>query len=190
MKKFVLISLIFILLLCLNSCGKSKSDNSSEDTSSQAVSASASASVSSDETSKQETNSSEVSSDITPAPTSASSNDIEDYIKELINSIDSTKIDSLTVMEALNTADLDDYKVYVVISCNKSDAPSNKQEFIQTSSKNIASSLDLKLGNVDYLSLVWRFSDFKGNESISYEKSNDTLSLKEEVSTSTSGAIN
>ncbi len=188
MKKFVLISLIFILLLCLNSCGKSKSDNSSEDTSSQAVSASAS--VSSDETSEQETNSSEVSSDITPAPTSASSNDIEDYIKELINSIDSTKIDSLTVMEALNTADLDDYKVYVVISCNKSDAPSNKQEFIQTSSKNIASSLDLKLGNVDYLSLVWRFSDFKGNESISYEKSNGTLSLKEEVSTSTSGAIN
>ncbi|MHC1724210.1 MAG: hypothetical protein AB9836_13505 [Aminipila sp.] len=174
MKKTLLLIVIVVLLLSLISCGKGDDKTSGEDNRTKS---------SSSDTKQDETTTSletdAVSSDL--SVTSSAQKNVEAFTKQLINAADGTKIDSLTVTKAENSANGDNYKVYAIISWNRKHTASDSQQIIKDYSDSFASTIDTKLGNVQDLSLVWLVSNLNGTASITYEKVDGLLSLKEET---------
>lgn len=176
MKKTLLLFLIGIVLLSLVSCGKGDDENSSDNLTKSAAS---SAKEEDDTTvSKLDTDDS-ASADL--SKTSSVEKNVETYTKRLINATDGTKIDSLTVMKSQNAVSPENYKIYAIITWNRKYTPSDSQQIIKDYSDGFASSIDTELGNVQDLSLVWRVSNLNGTASITYEKADGMLSLKEET---------
>ncbi|WP_312647611.1 hypothetical protein [Aminipila sp.] len=174
MKKTLLLILICVLLLSFNSCGKSDNENTGKDNLTESTD---SATKKNDTTTDSSLAAdSSVSSDL--LTTSSSEKNVEVFTKRLINAADGTKIDSLTVTKSSTS---DNYNIYAIISWNRKHTPSDSQQIIKDYSDSFASSVDSKLGNVENLSIVWLVSKLNGTASITYEKTDGMLSLKEET---------
>lgn len=177
MKKTLLLILIGLVLLNLMACGKSNDEKTSSDNLTK--SATAATKEKTDATDSNLDEATSASSDL--SVTSSTEKNVETYVKRLINAVDGTKIDSLTVMKAENTVGSENYNVYAIITWNRKHTPSDSQQIIKDFSDNFAGSIDTKLGNVEDLSLVWRVSNLNGTASITYEKTDGMLTLKEET---------
>lgn len=177
MKKTLLLILICISLLSLISCGKGADENIDKDN---LTGSADSATKKSDNTTSSDLDpASSVSSDL--STTSSSQKNVEKFIKQLINAADGTEVDSLTVMKASDAPSADSYNVYAIITWDRKHTPSDSQQIIKDYSDSFASSVDAKLGNVENLSIVWLVSNLTGTASITYEKTDGMLTLKEET---------
>lgn len=183
MKKTLFLIVIFLLLLNLIACGEINDEAFGNDN--LTVSDSASKNVDNDTISCIDSSNSD-SSDILVS--SSEPKNVEDIIKHLINEIDGTKIDSLTVMEDNNSSNVDNYKVYAIITWNRKHTASDSKQTIINYSDSIASSVNDKLGNIQDLFLVWIVPNLDSTASITYEKTDGMLSLKEEAFNKNFGA--
>nr|WP_315024695.1 hypothetical protein [uncultured Aminipila sp.] len=174
MKKILLLILICVLLFSFISCGKGDDENISKDN--RTESSDSDTKESDNTTSSSLDTDSSASSDL--STTSSAEKNVEVFTKRLINAADGTKIDSLTVTKA---ASADNYKIYAIISWDRKHTPSDSQQIIKDYSDSFASSVDAKLGNVENLSIVWLVSNLDGTASITYDKTDGMLSLKEET---------
>lgn len=173
MKKTLLLILICTLLLSMSSCGKSNDKTTANDSLSKSGDSAGKAD------SAAQTATEDTSSGTDLSKTSSAEKNVENTMKRIINATDGVKIESLTVMDTKNASDPNTYKVYAVVTWSRKHSPSDSQETIQTYSDNIASAADTKLGNVAELCLMWLVPNFNGTASITYEKTDGMLSLKE-----------
>ena len=173
MKKILLLFLICTVLLSMSACGKD-----AEETSDQAYPASTEASSDKNDTTALDTGS---SGSIDLSTARSSEQGIENTAKRLINALDGVQIDTLTVMGAANASEPGQYKIYAIITWDRKHNPADSQKILQDYSDSIANSADVELGNIQDLSLVWLVPSLQGRASITYEKTEGMLALKEEA---------